>query len=215
MNDFDKHIQNIKLSISRVNQYEKEEKNKDINYHINKLPNELINYIYFYLSFMPFDKKEFETYYNKNVLKYSFYSQANMAYYSQANMAYYSQEYFGYNYKSFNQTYLVGIVKTSKNFHNYDLRVIDNVFEYDYYSSKSKKYKDGRICRYNNRKRLMYLILNQYLSKDEFKRRINLISKEDLVSLIGQTPNLSTQFKSRFKVEDMNILLKRYTYKYY
>ena len=207
MNDFDTHIQNIKLSISKVKQYEREEKNKDINYHINKLPNELINYIYFYLSFMPFDKKEFETYYNKNVLKYSVYNTRNMAYYT--------EEYFGYNYKSYNQTYLVGILKTNNNFYNYDLRVIDNVFEYDFYTKKTKKDKQGSICNYNNRKRLMYLILNNYSSKDEFKQRINLISKEDLVSLIGQTPNLSTQFKSRFKIEDMNIILKRYSYKYY
>ena len=207
MNEFDKHIQNIKLSISNVKQYEKEEINKDINYHINKLPNELINYIYFYLSFMPFDKKEFETYYNKNVLKYSFYNTLNRVYYE--------QEYFGYNYKSFNQTFLIGILKTSKDCFNYTLRVIDNVFEYDYYSSKSKKDNYVSICKYNNRKRLMYHTLNNYSSKDDFKQRINLISKEDLVSLIGQTPNLSTQFKSRFKVQDMNLILKRYAYKYY
>ena len=38
------------------------EKQQNLSFHIKNLPNELINYIFGYMSFVPFDKKEFIIY---------------------------------------------------------------------------------------------------------------------------------------------------------
>ena len=38
------------------------EKRQNLSFHITNLPNELINYIFGYMSFVPFDKKEFIMY---------------------------------------------------------------------------------------------------------------------------------------------------------
>jgi len=209
MNDFETNIKNIRLSISKVRQYEYEEKSKDINYHINKLPNELIKYIYFYLSLCPFDKEEFKKYHKKKVLFYTIYT---------PTITYSPHNRVGYEYHSFYTKQLLGYGKDKpKTQHGYDLRIMDNPNEYDYYSRKQRKNKKTktRYELYKNKKRLLWFLQNVYFSKEFYKAQIKMISNEDIKKLVSETQGLSTSFKSRFKVEDYKKIFKMYYYKYY
>ncbi len=42
-----------------------------------------------------------------------------------------------------------------------------------------------------------------------------MISNEDIKKLVNETQDLSTSFKSRFKIEDYKKIFKMYYYKYY
>ena len=209
MNDFETNINNIILSISKVRQYEYEEKSKDINYHINKLPNELIRNIYFYLSLCPFDKEEFKNYHKNNVFFYTLYTPPI---YHNTNMR------EGYEYISYYTRQLLGYGKNSpKTPHGYDLRIIENPNEYDYYSRKIRRNKNSKIRydTYKNQKRVLWYLQNVYFSKEFYKEQIKLISNEDLKKITNETTDLSTPFKSRFKLEDYKKVFKTYYYKYY
>ncbi len=163
MNDFETNIKNIRLSISKVRQYEYEEKSNDINYHINKLPNELIKYIYFYLSLCPFDKAEFKKYYKNKVLFYTIYT---------PTITYSPHNRVGYEYHSYYTKQLLGYVKnTQQTQHGYNLRIMDNPNEYEYYSRKSRKNKKSKI-RYDlyKNKKEYYGIYKMFIFQKSFTK---------------------------------------------
>tara|TARA_R110000803_G_scaffold151607_5_gene216688 strand:- start:683 stop:1273 length:591 start_codon:yes stop_codon:yes gene_type:complete len=195
------------ISIDKVRKYENQEKAKNINYHINKLPNELINQIFTYLSLCPFDKNEFKHYYDNKVLFYTIHTPPQYEYIQNIGFKfypYYSKSLLGYKKNE----------PTTER--GYKLRIYDNPHQYSLYLIKQRKYKNRVLQSYYTKNKILWLLQEFYMSKSEYKKFCDMINKQDVKKLIDETKTtLSTKQYSRFKLSDYKTILYRYNYKYY
>ena len=207
MNDFEEHINKIRISIANVKQYEYEEKNKDINYHIKKLPNEMIQYIFMFLTLCPFNKDEFKNYYEKKVLFYTIHTPPQ----------YNFNQNIGYKFYPHISKSLLGYQKNEATTERgYKLRIYDNPHQFSLYLMKERKYKKKRLTSYYTKNKMLWSLQNFYMPKSEYKRFCDMISKPDIKKLISETSkNLSTTQYSRFKSNDYKTILYHYNYKFY
>lgn len=207
LNDtFYDNLQNITTHLNNIDMLELTEKRQNVEFNINQLPNELIKYVFSYLSLMPFDKDDFKAYYDKNKLLYKNYD----IIYTSLNGV---DNNTPYNY---NRSYLLGYTKENKryydnpNLYGCEVRLIDDIyrFECDIYFTNDKR-RSNRIHTINI-KRFLSKRNDAYDYKNEILEYIdNNISKKDIKIL-----SPFTNYKRLTKLELHNMIIT-YIMKFY
>lgn len=189
------HFVAIQESMKKIRQYEKEEKRKDIIYHIKKLPNEMTRHIFSYLSLIPFDKQEFKDYFK---YKAPFYKQFTNG---------------SHTYNRFNISFLVcydirhprGIVNPYEG----QSRMTDTIYKWDFHTTKPRKIKGINGKNHNHtRQRFMYPLIAYYQNKNVLKELIKCeMNKHDIEKAVKKT-NPSSAFVCRMKYNELDKLYK-------
>ena len=172
------------------------EKQQSIIFHIKNLPNELINYIFGYMSFVPFDKKELMTYitnhkaYYINTELYNLFAVDRLA--------------FDKNECDLNNTTIL--------YGNYicRTRINEDIWDYEFatkYEPKTKK----EIYKYIMKRTFMYDVKQcKYFNKSECYRIIRKEISKDIVKVL----NVSNRSISRLKLDELRTILFTYSYRY-
>lgn len=179
--DFNKRIKSIQEHLINLRLYELQENKKDIVYNLKQLPNELINYVFSYVSLMPFDKEDFNNYYKENKVEYIFYNVLHQsAFIDLPNTPY-----------NCNKQYLLGYRKDNTrdrhNIYGSNLRLTDDIYTFEFNSWNIQNHKNKVKRGYKSREYKRFLCMNKFqyqLTKEDLILYvIENISKRDLTIL--------------------------------
>ena len=147
------------------------EKQQNISFHIKNLPNELINYVFSYVSLVPFDKKEFIMYITNHKAYY-----INTELY---NLYGFDRLVFDKNDWYFNNTPLSYEDYISRT------RINESILKYEFstkYEPKTKK----EIYKYIMKRTFMYDVKQcKYFNKSECYRIIRKEISKDIVKVLN------------------------------
>lgn len=205
--DFNEHIKRIKGHLNNLRLYELEENKKDIVFNIKQLPNELINYVFSYISLIPFDKEDFNNYYKENKLEYIFRNTLHQsAFIDLPNTPY-----------NCNKQYLLGYRKDNTrdrhNIYGSNLRLTDDIYTFEFNSWNTQQHKSKIKRGYKTREYTRFLSFNKFqyqLGKEDLILYVKEnISKRDLVLLSNKI-----NYKRMNKQYIIDLII-RYTLSFY
>ena len=189
------HFLVIQESLKKIRQYEKEEKKKELTYHIKKLPNELSRYIFLYISLVPFDKQQFKDYFKYNHGFYKYFTN--------------SSHMYGRFASSYLVCYDIRHPRGILNVYEGKTRITDNIFECNFNTIKPRKIKGSNgKNQHRNINRFMYALVAFYQNKNVLKQKIKEeMNKKDIEQAVKKI-NPSSPFVCRMKYNELDKLYK-------
>ena len=177
------------------------EEQQNISFHIKNLPNELINYIFGYVSLVPFDKKELMTY----ITNYKAYYTNTEIY----DLLAFDRIAFDRNDWYLNNTpYLYG--------HYIDrTRIHKDIWNYKVSTKYQPKTKKEIYNTYTTKMTFMYDVMKcKTFNKSQCYNRIRKEISKDIVKEIVLENNISNRSISRMKLDELRTILFTYLYRY-
>jgi hypothetical protein len=177
------------------------EKQQNISFHIKNLPNELINYVFSYVSLVPFDKKEFIMYITNHKAYY-----INTELY---NLYGFDRLVFDKNDWYFNNTPLSYEDYISRT------RINENILKYEFSTKYEPKTKEQMYNTYITKMTFMNDVMKcKSFNKSQCYNRIRKEISKDIVKDIVLENNLSNRSISRLKLDELRTILFTYLYRY-
>jgi hypothetical protein len=173
------------------------EKRQNLSFHIKNLPNELINYIFGYMSFVPFDKKKFIMYitnykeYYTNTELYNLFAVDRLVFDKS-------------NWYCNNTPTLYGnfISRT---------RINEDIWDYEFGTKYEPKTKNEICNTYIMKRTFMYDVMKcKTFNKSQCYNRIRKEISKDIVKVL----NVSNRSVSRLKLDELRTILFTYLYRY-
>ena len=171
------------------------EKQQNISLQIKKLPNELINVIFSYVSLVPFDEKELMPYIIKKELMS--YITNHKAYYTNTriyDLLAFDRNDLYLNNPQYLYSHCIGRTRINEDIWNYEF------FQYNRYIMKRTFMYDVKQCKFFNKSQC-YNIIRKEISKDIFKK-------------IVLENNISNRYISRLKLNELRTIVFTYLYRY-
>ena len=162
------------------------EKQQNISLQIKKLPNELINVIFSYVSLVPFDKKELMSYITNHKAYYT-----NTRIY---DLLAFDRNDLYLNNPQYLYSHCIGRTRINEDIWNYEF------FQYNRYIMKRTFMYDVKQCKFFNKSQC-YNIIRKEISKDIFKK-------------IVLENNISNRYISRLKLNELRTIVFTYLYRY-
>ena len=171
------------------------EKQQHISFHIKNLPNELINYIFSYMSFVPFDKKEFIMYITNFKAYYAITNEYDLVAFNKNDWYLKNTPYGHYIGRTHINENIWKYIFSSK----YEPKTKKQIYN-TYIPKMTFLYDDVIKCKYFNKPQC-YHIIRKEISKDTIKK-------------IVLENNISNRFISRLKLNELRTILFTYYYRY-
>ena len=162
------------------------EEQQNLSFHIKNLPDELINYIFGYVSLVPFDKKEFIMY----ITNYKAYYTNTEVY----DLLAFDRNDLYLNNPQYLYSHCIGRTRLNEDIWNYEF------FQYNRYIMKRTFMYDVKQCKFFNKSQCYYIIRKE-ISKDIFKK---IVLKN----------NISNRYISRLKLNELRTIVFTYLYRY-
>jgi len=162
------------------------EEQQNLSFHIKNLPDELINYIFSYVSLVPFDKKELMSYITNHKAYYT-----NTRIY---DLLAFDRNDLYLNNPQYLYSHCIGRT-----------RINEDIWNYEFFQSNRNIMKrtfmyDVKQCKFFNKSQC-YNIIRKEISTDIFKK-------------IVLENNLSNRSISRLKLDELRTILFTYLYRY-
>ena len=167
------------------------EEQQNISFHIKNLPNELINYIFGYVSLVPFDKKELMTYITNYKADYAVYFNNLMAFHKNA------------------------LYREDIQYDGCRTRIKEDIWNYEFYTKHEPKTKNEIYNTYIMKSTFMDDVNNcKLFNKSQCYRIIRKEISKDIIKKIVLENNLSNRSISRLKLDELRTILFTYLYRY-
>ena len=177
------------------------DKHQILSFHIKNLPNELINYIFSYVSLVPFDKKEFMMY----ITNYKAYY-TNTEIYDLLAFDRIAFDRNDWHFKNTPYLYVHYIGRT---------RINEDIWNYEFSTKYQPKTKNEIYNTYIMKTTFMNDVKNcKLFNKSQCYHIIRKEISKDIIKKIVLENNLSNRSISRLKLDELRTILFTYLYRY-